>query len=404
MPMTYENEIKPWLEDNISVTAIVLNWKRLKNLKIIVRQLSRRQFISEILIWNNNPQTIDFNDLGLDKHHDWLTIVNSQENLRDEAKYLAASQAKNEHIFYQDDDWSTAHYINAMYAAYCINPTHLHVVRGELSWAENQFCSFHNEELGLQSEFFFIGCGAIFPKHFAEKYLKHIRMFFEGSEKEYADVAFTMFLNQPIVKLQAALSSLSQDNAFSFEDGFDDGLNNLKQKVASSLIRFKQKKMPLPHYLPRSVYNDLILFTSYLPKEIDQSKRVFNPDNPNHIEERLKRLPSNGASSIFRKHPYFNAIVDLPTLTERPWLTQIRAGDEWGVLLLRPKQVKLKIKQVDGQNHSSLWDVTVDGNIQTMTLKELMSFNELVHTELRVTCVDTAVSLMVKIEYVNIDE
>jgi len=37
-------------------TAILLNWSRLENLKIIVKHLCRYSMFKEIIIWNNNVQ------------------------------------------------------------------------------------------------------------------------------------------------------------------------------------------------------------------------------------------------------------------------------------------------------------------------------------------------------------
>ena len=90
--------------------------------------------------------------------------------MKDFAKYKAASEAKYNHIYYQDDNYSTAHYIDAIYAVFCQNPDRLHIAVGELSWAENQFGTFYNKKLGFQAEFCFIGCGAMFPKKVAEQH------------------------------------------------------------------------------------------------------------------------------------------------------------------------------------------------------------------------------------------
>jgi hypothetical protein len=40
------------------ISVIILNWKRLKNVKLILSNLFQHDFINEFIIWNNNPDII----------------------------------------------------------------------------------------------------------------------------------------------------------------------------------------------------------------------------------------------------------------------------------------------------------------------------------------------------------
>ena len=401
--MTRKPILAPWLKNTVQMTAVVLNWKRLDNLKRIVPQLKECHFISEVLIWNNNPSAITFEDVGLSQHYDWLTIINSKENLKDEAKYLAAASAKNDYIFYQDDDWSTKHYIDALYASYCMNPEHLHVATGELTWAENLFFTFYNKELNIQSEFCFIGCGAMFPKHLAETHLQKLRKHFNATERAYADVAFSLLLNQPIVKVQVGLSPFSSGYAFSSEADFNDVVASMKLKTIDLLIRYAQEKRVLPRRVARSAFRNLILFTSFLPAELDQSQQVFDIENSDHVASRIKIKPSNGLSSEFRKNPYFFAIAEIPGKPECYWHTSVDINDEWGVWLLKPMRIQLNIHELNahanGNGLASLWHVNIDHSVEIISLEELMNFDRTIKTQLSLRSVDSAVRLAIQLKY-----
>ena len=67
---------------NNKISAILLNWKRSENIPIIISHLLRYKFIDEIIIADNSKG----------------------ENLKVYARYLAAQRAKNELIYFQDDD------------------------------------------------------------------------------------------------------------------------------------------------------------------------------------------------------------------------------------------------------------------------------------------------------------
>ncbi|KAF8753449.1 hypothetical protein RHS01_07060 [Rhizoctonia solani] len=87
------------------VTAIVLNWARLENVKSIVAHLCDeplRDTISNVIVWNNSPDRIDASEFVADER---VRIINSDENLFFQARFLACLEAEGEWCLVQDDDY-----------------------------------------------------------------------------------------------------------------------------------------------------------------------------------------------------------------------------------------------------------------------------------------------------------
>ncbi|MFT3673647.1 hypothetical protein [Aestuariivirga sp.] len=80
----------------MTVTAVLLSWKRPNNIPLIVGQLEATGIVSEILVWNNNP------DLML--RHPSIIAVNSSHNFKAYARLGLAMMAKNDTIMFHDDD------------------------------------------------------------------------------------------------------------------------------------------------------------------------------------------------------------------------------------------------------------------------------------------------------------
>ena len=81
------------------ITACLLCWQRPETLNVILERLSKYEFISEIIIWNNNA------DLKLTGESSWIRFIHSEQNKIAYGRYLAAKEAKNNLVYVQDDDW-----------------------------------------------------------------------------------------------------------------------------------------------------------------------------------------------------------------------------------------------------------------------------------------------------------
>lgn len=80
------------------VSACLLSWKRARNLPVIIQRLEALDFVDEILVWNNDPAT------HLDVEGGKVRVLTAERNEGCYGRYLCARQARNEHVYVQDDD------------------------------------------------------------------------------------------------------------------------------------------------------------------------------------------------------------------------------------------------------------------------------------------------------------
>jgi hypothetical protein len=105
------------------ISAILLSWKRSHNLPRIVDELARVPGISEILLWNNNPDI----QLRLPK----VTVIQSGRNFGCLARYCLVPLAANDTIWFQDDDLLVpAGQFEAIRPAYEADPSRIYGIAG----------------------------------------------------------------------------------------------------------------------------------------------------------------------------------------------------------------------------------------------------------------------------------
>ena len=80
----------------MKATALLLNWKRSDNLKIIIESLRSQSISIEIFLWNNNIE--DNNKYNVDLQ------INSEKNLMCLPRWFMGTYASSEYIFSLDDD------------------------------------------------------------------------------------------------------------------------------------------------------------------------------------------------------------------------------------------------------------------------------------------------------------
>lgn len=80
----------------MKATALLLNWKRSDNLKIIIESLHSQSIPIEIFLWNNNFEDKTQYDVNLQ--------INSSENLMCYPRWFMGAYASSEYIFSLDDD------------------------------------------------------------------------------------------------------------------------------------------------------------------------------------------------------------------------------------------------------------------------------------------------------------
>jgi hypothetical protein len=80
----------------LKATALLLNWKRSDNLKIIIENLHSQSIPIEIFLWNNNIEDDNKYDVDLQ--------INSEKNLMCLPRWFMGAYASSEYIFSLDDD------------------------------------------------------------------------------------------------------------------------------------------------------------------------------------------------------------------------------------------------------------------------------------------------------------
>ncbi|KAG0253334.1 hypothetical protein BG011_006419 [Mortierella polycephala] len=205
----------------ISVTAVILSWKRKEGAKAVVAHLKKYPFIGEILIWNNNPdlelKTADFSVKSSDSSSTWptITVFNSVANLHDFSKYTTCSLAKYDHCYIQDDDWINLA-MDSMYALYVDQPNTLVTSTIPAMNAQQRSWMFQNPQLGLHTGFTWLGAGSFMPKQAVFKFLLQLGGSNLWKERvQLSDLFFSLWRNQYPTVLSHALAPLDQSSSWS---------------------------------------------------------------------------------------------------------------------------------------------------------------------------------------------
>ena len=167
------------IRNQFDLTAVLLHWQRLQGLQTTLQFLLKSKLFAEIIVWNNNPE-FNLNHSHLTNTTDSssvIRIINSQKNLKDEAKYRACAEAKTRACFYVDDDWNTVHYLKSLIASFRSDPTVLHAVTNEYTFYTNLVWSYFDRSIDLHTGFSWIGCGSVFLRQHAEQHLRFLRSF-----------------------------------------------------------------------------------------------------------------------------------------------------------------------------------------------------------------------------------
>jgi hypothetical protein len=167
------------LQNEYDLTAILLHWKRLEGVKSILHYLFHTHFFKQIIIWNNNPNiNLTFHSLAINNQtKKFIRIINSKKNLKDEAKYLACTEAKTRACFYVDDDWDVSHYLKSLISSFRSDPNLLHSVTDAYTFYTNLVWTYLDSKINLHSGFAWIGCGSIFLRQHAQQHLQLMNKF-----------------------------------------------------------------------------------------------------------------------------------------------------------------------------------------------------------------------------------
>lgn len=170
------------LINEYDLAAILLHWKRFDGLQRVLQYLIHTDLFKEIIIWNNNPTiNLTLHHLAnLTQSHKPIHIINSKENLRDEAKYRACAEAKTRACFYVDDDYNPAHYLKCLIASFRSDPDLLHAVTDVYTFYTNLVWTYFDSTIDLHSGFSWIGCGSVFLRQHAQHHIQLTHKFFQN--------------------------------------------------------------------------------------------------------------------------------------------------------------------------------------------------------------------------------
>ncbi|CAF1004814.1 unnamed protein product [Rotaria magnacalcarata] len=326
------------LQQNYDFTAILLHWKRSDSTKIVVDYLLHSNLFKEIIIWNNNPQINLEKSLFQNYNHslESIRIINSKENLKDEAKYRACAEAKTMACFYVDDDWDASFYLKSLIADFRADPYVLHSVTDPYTFYTNLMWTYFDSEINLHSGFSWIGCGSIFLREYAQRHLQYLQMYLKNNSNliHFSDVFFSIWLNDipsqfnmnirhlPASKADVPFSSTSSFLNYQYQCSILAIRileHNLRQNQSNDVkyVEFsRQRHRRFPNYIKSSGGKDeFIFFTNILPMDIERI-----PFNISKDFERGSRnnLPKGSNVSFFVSHTTLNAVDNDPKTCWRP--------------------------------------------------------------------------------------
>ena len=163
------------INNEYDLTAVLLYWKRVDGLNSTLHYLLHTDLFKQIIVWNNNPDiNLTLDHFGNQSHSQMrlVRIINSQQNLKDEAKYRACAEAKTRACFYIDDDYTPASYLKSLIASFRAEPNLLHAATDPYTYYNNVLWSYFDSTIDLHTGFAWIGCGSIFLRQHAQHHLE----------------------------------------------------------------------------------------------------------------------------------------------------------------------------------------------------------------------------------------
>lgn len=180
----------------MTVTAVLITWRRQSNLSKIVDHLSQQSFISEILIRDNSKL----------------------ENVINWGRYLLAEEAINHTIYTQDDD-VIVNNIEEIYKKFISQPDRIAHGLGPTHF-ENQGNSFIEEpQHGIKTKMCMMGWGGFFDSDWIPILRDYMRSSLCASQEDRqlfyreTDRIFSILLNKPHNSVLADLTHLEGQDA-----------------------------------------------------------------------------------------------------------------------------------------------------------------------------------------------
>lgn len=233
-----------------SVSACLLSYKRPGNMQKIVDSLHKFTFISEIIIWNNQT------GYPLKLKGEKVRVINASENSICYGRFLCAKQAKNEFVYFQDDDAIVGN-VQELFQAF-LKDTHTLTY----GLAPKHF-KIRDKYVFPQAEMALLGWGSFIRKDWLgvlDQYLDN-----EADEYDYifcreADKIFTLLLGRKHQPVLAKLHLLAFDSTRGISLYLEKNHNLYIALAIRKALEYSRKNAN--HFLP-ATWNIVITCKDY---------------------------------------------------------------------------------------------------------------------------------------------
>lgn len=118
------------------ISVVSLHWKRTDNTRLITQTLVKHPLVSEVIVWNNNP------DVPTVHCSDEVTVVDSSKDLGLNTRFAAAALAANDCILTVDDDILPHNLaVESLYEFWKSEPEVIHTLHGRTPNEANEYAN-----------------------------------------------------------------------------------------------------------------------------------------------------------------------------------------------------------------------------------------------------------------------
>ena len=335
------------------VTGIVLHWQRLTGVQRLVRtMLDFDDVFTNIIVWNNNPKPLTYDDLQIDTTAH-LEIINSETNIKDLAKYRACERAKTNACFYVDDDWDIRLYVRSLYSSFLLEPTVLHAITDQFTYFTNLMWSYFDRSIDLHTGFSWIGCGSMFSRENAIRHLKYLDLFLHNEKNQdlmqQADHFFSIWFNQVPAQFNGRVLHSEEGAMSSFENLDFESLqyrasilsiqileNTLRSSPHSTLFSRRRASNSLVSLTKSTCsYNDRFIFlTNCSPIDgLEETPFNITVDLKRGTRANLPHTPNSPYREQFKSFGDFHTAQAVDNDTQTCWKVNrtSRSGDFYAI-------------------------------------------------------------------------
>ncbi|KNC47459.1 uncharacterized protein AMSG_02476 [Thecamonas trahens ATCC 50062] len=303
-----------YVADSQGIAVVMLNWKRLDNLKLIMQELHADGIYSEFVVWNNNPDTVLNEELIFgERIPERVVVVNSVDNLKDFGKYLGCQRAVAEICYMQDDDWDSSGYRESLLHSFLARPGTEHGVTNKHTSIQNWAWTCYNAAARIHAGFMWGGCGSVFSRDAAVRHIGLIHSLLPVEFKYISDFFFPIWHNEPpvVYTVDIKQGELDTNDAISEETGFgkfmhEAGVLAMDRLWTADESIFRNRKRQLRHitHAIRADDGGLFLTNTGVQRDFERVSCTLEDDPARFTFDRTLCRTSNRLCGIH--HQYLN--------------------------------------------------------------------------------------------------